>query len=275
MHVLDLGAYDIILGVNWLKQCGDITGNWANRKLSFLHQGKQITLYGIPPVTSKKLEEVNVEQILKWTKGNDVWAIALVKPKSKPATHGVTETDDIPTQVAEVLSEFSEVFAEPNQLPPAREYDHAITLVPGAAPVNARPYRYSPLHKTEIEQQIQSMLKSGVIVQSMSPFASPVLLVQKKDGTWRFCVDYRRLNDLTVKNKFPMPIIDELLDELAGAAIFSKLYLRAGYHQIRMRPEDEEKTAFKTHHGHYHFRVMPFGLSNAPATFQCVMNTIL
>jgi len=202
-------------------------------------------------------------------KGNDISAFAIVDMLDTPTSA------PIPAPVQNLLHEFSTVFHKPATLPPARVYDHTIPLLPSATPVNSKPYRYSPLHKDEIERQVKELLTAGLITHSTSPFASPVLLVQKKDGSWRFCVDYMKLNALIVKNRFPLPIIEEILDELAGTKYFTKLDMTAGYHQIRMHPEDEHKTAFKTHHDHYQFKVMPFGLTNAPATFQCVMNEVL
>jgi len=138
-----------------------------------------------------------------------------------------------------------------------------------------RPYRYNSSQKDEIEQQIQQLLANGWIQESQRPYASPILLVKKKTGDWRLCVDYRKLNALTVKNKFPLPVIDELLDELVGAQWFTTLDMPSGFHQILVAEEDIAKTVFQTHSGHYEYKVMPYGVTGGPSTFQHVMNTVL
>lgn len=181
---------------------------------------------------------------------------------------------DHPPDLQVILSSYNEEFLAPNSLPLLRPQDHLILLLPGSSPINVWPYRYPHFQKGEIEHMVSEMLHSGVIRHSSSPYSSPVLLVRKKDGTWRFCINYRALNSITVKYRFPIPTVDELFDELYNASFFSKLDLLAGYHQIRVHQDDIEKTAFRTHDGHFEFLVMPFGLSNTPSTFQATMNSI-
>jgi Reverse transcriptase (RNA-dependent DNA polymerase) len=159
-----------------------------------------------------------------------------------------------------VLEEYKEIFAEPSNLSPERSVDHFIPLLLNSKPVNLRPYRYSHFQRLEIEKIIEDLLQKSFIQPSHNPFASPVLLFKKKDGTWRMCIDYRQLNTSTMKNKYPIPIIDDLLDELLGAKYFFKVDLRAGYHQIRMNKEDKFKTTFRTYSGHYEFNMMSFEL---------------
>lgn len=148
-------------------------------------------------------------------------------------------------------------------------------MLPGAVPVAVRPYRYPSAHKDELERQCQALLQQGLIRPSQPAFSSPILLVKKADGSWRFCIDYRALNSITIKDAFPIPLVDELLDGLHGVHYFTKLNLRSSYHRVRMFPGDVHKTALQTHDGLYEFLVMPFGLSNTPATFQALMNEIL
>ncbi|GKF78411.1 putative reverse transcriptase domain-containing protein, partial [Tanacetum coccineum] len=172
-----------------------------------------------------------------------------------------------------VVREFPEVFPEDLPgLPPIHQVEFQIYLIPGVAPVARAPYRLAPSKMQELSNQLQEMSDRGFIRPSTSPWGAPVLFVKKKDGSFRMCIDYRELNKLTVKNRYPLPKIDDLFDQLEGSSVYSKIDLRSGYHQLRVRDENIPKTAFKIRYEHYEFQVMPFGLTNTPAVFIDLMN---
>jgi hypothetical protein len=157
-------------------------------------------------------------------------------------TEQTATVQHLSAEIDKLIESFAEVFSEPTELPPSRACDHSIILTPGEQPPNLRPYRVPHMQKNSMEDIITKLLQAGQIQASLGPFSSPVVMVRKRDGSWRLCIDYRLLNSITVKNKFPMPIIEDLLDEIYGATIFSKLDVRSGYHQIRMNTADIPKT---------------------------------
>lgn len=235
--VEDSGA-DVVLGVQWLKTLGPILTDHTSLNMKFITGGKLIELKGD---REKNLEQVTPSQLRRLLYTNPTSTFFHVRVEKhtppQPATHTLPE-------ITSLITRYSSLFQPPATLPPLRPTDHAITLLPNTAPVNVKPYRYPYYKKQEIEDQVNAMLEKGFIQPSSSSFSSPVLLVKKKDGGWRFCVDYRALNAVTVKDRFPIPTVDELLDELGGARWFSKLDLMQGYHQILMREEDVSKTEF-------------------------------
>jgi hypothetical protein len=178
--------------------------------------------------------------------------------------------EDIP-----VACEFPDVFLEDLPgMPLDRDVEFIIELQPGTAPISRRSYKMTPKELAELKVQLNELLDKGYIRPSLSPWGCPALFVKKKDQSLRLCVDYRPLNVITVKNKYPLPRINILFDQLASARVFSKVNLRSGYHQIKIYPEDVPKTAFSTRYGLYEYLVMSFGLTNAPAHFMYLMNNV-
>ncbi|KAJ0624008.1 putative nucleotidyltransferase, Ribonuclease H [Helianthus annuus] len=276
MLVIPLRNYDLVLGVQWLETLNDIMWNFKQLTMKFKvgtqdfelkgAKSQGVTLCSMEKLTTMLQREGTVVQAQLFSIQNSADVHCAYQPNIGEVCHN--------GDLDKLLQEFEDIFEVPKGLPPPRSLDHKIVLKDEKINLNLKPYRYPSAQKDVIEAMTQELLDSGVIRPSTSSFAAPVVLVKKKDATWRMCVDYRRLNDATVKDVFPIPLIEELLEELHGAVVFSKLDLRSGYHQVRMYEPDIHKTAFKTHQGHYEFLVLPFGLTNAPATFQSLMNTI-
>jgi hypothetical protein len=174
-----------------------------------------------------------------------------------------------------IVSEFPDVILEElSGMPPDREIQFVIELVPGTTPIFRRPYRMAANQLAELKEQLQELLDKGYICPSASPWGAPVIFVPKKDGMQILCMDYRSLNEVTIKNKYPLPRIDDLFDQLKGACVFSKINLRSGYHQLKIRASDIPKTSFITRYGPYEYTVMSFGLTNVPAYFMYLMNKV-
>jgi hypothetical protein len=239
---INLGSMDVILGMEWM-----------NKHKVVLDISDRVIEINSPTVGHTTL-------YLPFKDDTDSCAYVTI----------ISPLDEIP-----VVCEYPDVF--PDELPgmpPDRDVKFVIELQPGTAPISKRPYRMPPKELAELKTQLQELLDKGYIRPSTSPWGCPALFVKKKDGSLRTCVDYRPLNAVTIKNKYPLPRIDVLFDQLAGAKVFSKIDLHSGYHQIKIRPCDIPKTAFSTRYGLYEFLVMSFGLTNARAYFMYLMNSV-
>ncbi|KAJ0854279.1 putative nucleotidyltransferase, Ribonuclease H [Helianthus annuus] len=258
-----LAGFDIVLGMDWLSH--NQAQIVCNRKQVVIRipSGESLTIrgdtqYGLP----EQVTMLKASKCLK--KGCVIYMAQVIIDEPEP------KIEDIP-----VIFEYPEVFPEELPgLPPSRQVEFRIDIISGAAPVARAPYRLAPTEMKELRTQLDELLAKGFIKPSSSPWGAPVLFVKKKDGSMRLCIDYRELNKVTIKNRYPLPRIDDLFDQLQGASYFSKIDLRSGYHQLKVRDEDVHKTAFRTRYGHYEFLVMPFGLTNAPAAFMDLMNRV-
>ena len=282
-HVLPLsGDFDVVLGKPWFDHV-EPSIDWKNNVTTVQHgaathvftppiseSGKPV---GPPPML---VSAAQLKKLARKEPGAQLFSALVRSVDEQPPPPTFKVGDD---SLKPILEEFKDVVSpDPDftpPYPPKRNVDHEIRLEPDAAIPNRGLYRMSPEELTELRRQLDQLLEMGLIRPSTSPYGSPVLFVKKKDGSLRLCVDYRALNKVTIKNRYPLPRVDDLLDRLHGASMFSKIDLVSGYFQVRIAEDDIPKTAFRTRYGHYEFTVMPFGLCNAPATFQRMMNDVL
>ncbi|GJU54383.1 putative reverse transcriptase domain-containing protein [Tanacetum coccineum] len=253
---IELGSFDAIIGMDWLAKyqviivCAEkiVRIPWGNETL-IVHgdesnQGHEAHLHIISYSKTQEYMLKGCPVFLAHVTTNETWPGLDVFP------------------------------GDLSGLPLTRQVEFQIDLIPGATPVAWAPYRLAHSEMKELLEQLKELSDKCFIRPSSSPWGSLVLFVKKKDRSFRMCIDYRELNKLTVKNRYPLLRIDDLFDQLQGLSVYSKINLRSGYHQLRVREEDIPKTAFRTHYSHYEFQVMPFGLTNAPVVFMDLMNRV-
>ncbi|TYK27113.1 hypothetical protein E5676_scaffold478G00020 [Cucumis melo var. makuwa] len=262
--VLDMQDFDVILGMDRL------SANHASMDCF-----RKEVVFNPPSGTSFKFKGAGIICVPKVISG--LKASKLLNQGTWGILANVVDTKEpeVSFSSESVVREYPDVF--PDELlgiPPLKEVDFDIELELGTVPISRAPYRMAPAEMKELKVQLQELLDKGFIRPSMSPWGAPVLFVKKKDGLMRLCIDYRELNKVTIKNRYPLPRIDDLFDQLQGATVFSKIDLHSGYHQLRIRDSDIPKTAFHSRYGHYEFIVMSFGLTNALAVFMDLMNKV-
>nr|GEW35269.1 putative reverse transcriptase domain-containing protein [Tanacetum cinerariifolium] len=266
---VELGSFDVIIGMDWLEKyhalivCDEVV-------VRISYGDEVLIIRGDNCDGGSKLNIISCTTTQKYIqKGCQVYLAQVTSKKAEDKLEK-KRLEDVP-----IVREFPKVIPEDlHGLPPARQVKFQIDLVHGAAPVARDQYRLVPAEMQEIFTQLQELSDRGFIIPSSSPWGAPILFVKKKDGSFRMCIDYRKLNKLTVKNRYPLPRINDLFDQLQGSRVYSKINLRSGYHQLRVREEDIPKTAFRTRYGHYEFQVMSFGLTNAPAVLMDLMKRV-
>jgi hypothetical protein len=269
-------VFDAILGMNWFIAEKPAIDWKMSPRVIISRKDDTHELKGdaeMPPA-NPEIQQINYLQLKRHIrKKNAQICLAFI---FEPAKKSIGKFTNKTNPVQKLVEQYKDIFASklPDELPPERNVDHKIELIPGSSPPSRPPYRLSYAELKELHTQLQNLIDTGKIKPSKSPYGAPILFVKKKNGEMRMCVDYRALNKITIRNNYPLPRMDDCFDRLQGKTVFSKLDFTSGYHQMRVAKEDTHKTAFRTRYGHYEFLVLPFGLCNAPATFQSMMHDI-
>ena len=264
LMALDMRDFDVVLGMDWLSR-HRATLDCYKKEVQLHRPGKlEVKFRGLhKELSSSMISAMEAQRML--CKGSQGYLAYVVEAGKEE-----TLVDEIP-----FVREFPDVFPyDIAGLPPNREVEFTIDLIPGTEPISIPPYRMALVELREIKARLEELLSKGFIRPSISPWGAPVLFVKKKYGSLQLCIDYRQLNRVTIHNQYPLPRIDELFDQLQGSRVYSKIDLRPGYHQLRGQEGDVPKTAFKTCYGHYEFLEMPFGFTNALTAFMDLMNRV-